>query len=115
MLTDDEYLTNFTEIKELFDRIDLDKNSNLRQKILHVSYKTDKPELDFECTTEVTVNISNRNYYSIELNDLDENEYHTSFDSRYLNFNFDETRNCLTIKGNAHYKNFTKYKVSIFI
>lgn len=106
-------LNNFGAIKKIFDRIDTTNKSCVRTQTCIVIYETNVDDLNFTQNIEVTVNISSRDYYSIEFNGLDVGKYHTYFDSRYQNFNF--TSNCLTIKGTAFYKDFQTYKIKIYI
>ena len=115
MLTDKEIYKNFSEIRKFFDKIDTTNKSTVRKQDCSVEYLTDKSSYNFCSYKEVMVNISNRDFFSVELNDFDEIKYHTSFNSKYQKFYFNEAKNCLTIKGTSNIKKFTKYEVTIFI
>ncbi len=106
-------LNNFSEIRKFFDKIDTNNKSCVRTQTCIVTYETNVDDLNFTQNIKVTVNISSRDYHSIELNDLNVDKYYTNFDSRYQNFNF--TSNCLTIKGTAFNKDFQTYKIEIYI
>lgn len=65
-------LNNFSAIKEFFEKIDTSNKSCVKIQTCFVIYKTNIKDLNFNQNTKVTVNISSRDYYSIELNDLEE-------------------------------------------
>lgn len=105
----------YSEIKKFFDEIDTNNFSSVRTQNCLVRYTTDHPNYDFEDTTDVTVNISNRDHYTVELNELNENKYYTMFSSNWQQFYFDEDNKCLTITGFGNPKKIKKYRVDIFI
>ena len=102
-------------IKKFFDEIDTNNFSSVRTQNCLVRYTTDNPNYNFEDTTAVTVNISNKDYYTVELNELDEKNYYTMFSSSWQQFYFDEDNKCLTITGAGNPKKIKKYRVDIFI
>ena len=106
-------LNNFSVIKEFFFCFYTTNKSCVRTQTCIVIYETNVDDLNFTQNIEVTVNISSRDYYSIQFNGLDVGKYHTYFDSRYQNFNF--TSNCLTIKGTDLNKVFQTFKIKIYI
>ena len=105
----------YNEIKKFFDEIDTNNFSSVRTQNCLVRYTTDNPNYNFEDTTAITVNISNRDYYTVELNELDEKKYYTTFSSSWQQFYFDEDNRCLKIIGSGNYKKFKNYRVVIFI
>ena len=54
----------YNEIKKFFNEIDTNNFSSVRTQNCLVRYTTDNSNYNFEDTTAVTVNISNRDYYS---------------------------------------------------
>ena len=54
------------------EKIDTSNKSCVKIQTCFVIYKTNIKDLNFNQNTKVTVNISSRDYYSIELNDLEE-------------------------------------------
>ena len=59
-------------IKKFFDEIDTNNFSSVRTQNCLVRYTTDNLNCNFEDTTAVTVNIFNKDYYTVELNELSE-------------------------------------------
>lgn len=93
MLTEDNILNNFTEIKEFFNKIDLKNSStNSKKQICRVNYKTNNNELNFDEKMKVSILISS-DKCKVCLIDLDSDKYHNEFSSDFQNFIFEEQIN----------------------
>lgn len=107
---------NFDVIKQFFDLMG-NSNKPLEHKTCEcfIIYKTYNDKFDFTRKLPVSVNISNKDFYSVYIEDLDSDKYHIEFRSNYQDFSFDSSSKTLTIKGIANGKKFAKYKVEISI
>lgn len=86
----------------------------IKKQDCQVTYSTDIGSFNFISKIyPVTVNITNRNYYSVYIGDLDSDDYHTEFQSDYQNFWFDENTQTLIIIGKANNKQFSEYQIEI--
>lgn len=113
-------MENFNVIKQFFDLMG-NSNKPLEHKTCEcsVTYKTYNDKSDFikgfTKKLPVSVNISNRNFYSVYIEELDSDKYHIEFRSNYQDFSFDPSSKALTVEGIANGKKFAKYKVGISI
>lgn len=107
---------NFDVIKQFFDLMG-NSNKPLEHKTCEcfIIYKTYNDKFDFIKKLPVSVNISNRDFYSVSIEDLDSDNYHIEFRSNYQNFSFNPSSETLVIKGIANGKKFSRYKVEISI
>ncbi|GEM_PF-5316023 len=86
--------------------------SGIKTHDCQVTYRTDIDSFNF-ISCPVTVNINNKDYYSVYIEGLNSNDYHTEFQSDYQNFWFDKNTQRLIIIGKANNKQFSEYQIEI--
>lgn len=107
---------NIIAIKDFFNIIPPANNcSSVKTCTCNVVYTTDASDYDLKKELPIDINISNADYCYVYIHDIDEEKYHTQFQSNFQDFSFDKVLDCLTIIGNAKNKKFSKYKIKISI
>lgn len=108
------FCNSLDAIKQFFYAIKTSNNPvEIKTHNCQVTYSTDIGSFNFILETHpVTVNITNRNYYSVYIGDLNSDDYHTEFQSDYQNFWFDKNTQRLII-GKANNKQFSEYQIEI--
>lgn len=102
---------NINVVMDFFRQIDTNNVSDFKSAECSVDYKTDNNEYSFYGNYNVNVNTGNRDYYSVSIDGINVNKYHTEFRTNYQNFKFNGKS--LIINGVAMGKNFNKYKIEI--
>lgn len=107
---------NIIAIKDFFNIIPPANNcSSVKTCTCNVVYTTDASDYDLKKELPIDINISNADYCYVYIHGIDEEKYHTQFQSNFQDFSFDKVLDCLTIIGNAKNKKFSKYKIKISI
>lgn len=107
---------NLTAIKDFFNIMPPANNcAFVKTCTCNVDYETDVSDYTFKKELSVDINISNADYRYVYIHDIDEETYHTQFQSNFQDFSFDNDSLCLTIKGNASNKKFSNYEIKISI